>query len=130
MNLLLDTNILLFALSSPDRISKEFVSAIESPENHVFVSSLTIWEIVTKVQIGKLQVLVDFSQGIEQLGVTTLDFNEKDALEILNLPLHHRDPFDRGLLAQARRNQFRFLTSDARLREYNALVDVQIMNES
>lgn len=129
MNLLLDTNILLFALSSPDRISKEFVSAIESPENHVFVSSVTIWEIFTKVQIGKLQVLVDFSQGIEQLGVTTLDFNEKDALEILNLPLHHRDPFDRGLLAQARRNQFRFMTSDARLKEYGALVDVQIMNE-
>ncbi len=130
MNLLLDTNILLFALSSPDRISKEFVSAIESPENHVFVSSVTIWEIVTKVQIGKLQVLVDFSLGIEQLGVTTLDFNEKDALEILNLPLHHRDPFDRGLLAQARRNQFRFLTSDVRLKEYGDLVDVQIMNGS
>jgi PIN domain nuclease of toxin-antitoxin system len=130
LNLLLDTNILLFTLSNPGRLSKEFVSAIESPENHVFVSSVTIWEIVTKVQIGKLQMLVDFSHGIEQLGVTTLDFNEKDALEILNLPLHHRDPFDRGLLAQARRNQFRFLTSDARLREYSALVDVQIMNES
>ncbi|MEI7984053.1 MAG: type II toxin-antitoxin system VapC family toxin [Armatimonadota bacterium] len=130
MNLLLDTNILLFALSSPDRISKEFISAIESPKNHVFVSSVTIWEIVTKVQIGKLQVLVDFSQGIEQLGVTMLDFNEKDAFEILNLPLHHRDPFDRGLLAQARRNQFRFMTSDARLKEYGALVNVQIMNES
>jgi len=130
LNLLLDTNILLFALSSPDRISKEFISAIESPKNHVFVSSVTIWEIVTKVQIGKLQVLVDFSQGIEQLGVTMLDFNEKDAFEILNLPLHHRDPFDRGLLAQARRNQFRFMTSDARLKEYGALVNVQIMNES
>ncbi len=87
-----------------------------------------MWEIVTKVQIGKLQMLDNFAEQIRDIGITTVDFSEKDAMEIFNLPLHHRDLFDRGLLAQARRLQLRLLTSDILLGSYSGLVDVLLMS--
>jgi PIN domain nuclease of toxin-antitoxin system len=89
----------------------------------VFVSSVSIWEIAIKVRLGKMEAepkhLVEkvLSSGFQELSV-----HYRHAIEVENLPLHHADPFDRLLVAQAIQEQLWFLTTDRRLPQYTDLV--------
>ena len=127
MNLLLDTHIVIWTLGGFDRLSETTVKLIESPNNQVFVSSVSLWEIVTKVQIGKLTIPGGFLDSIRSQGFEILDFSERHAIQILKLPLHHRDPFDRALLAQASHEKFKFVTVDSALEQYRDDVDLLMM---
>lgn len=95
-----------------------------SSENEVWVSSLSIWEIVTKIQIGKMALDNGFEKEITRQGFSFLPFEAKHSLKIHDLPLHHRDPFDRGLIAQAAVEKFKFLTVDRILHSYHKEVDL------
>jgi PIN domain nuclease of toxin-antitoxin system len=124
LKLLLDTNIVLWTAVTSKRLSREAKRIIERAES-VHVSSVSIWEIGTKVALGKLEIDVDDLLGslsdrnFEQLPVTW-----EHARVFSWLPLHHRDPFDRMLVAQAMSEPLILLTHDETLSAYGDIVRV------
>lgn len=122
MRLLLDTHIIIWSVSAPERLSKKTQRYITDAET-IYVSAASIWEISTKIQLNKLQLnLAAFVQEIESIGVQSLDISWKHAQVIKELPLYHRDPFDRILVAQAMSEPLTLLTNDATLPQYSELV--------
>ena len=119
MKLLLDTHIFLWALSEPNRLSSKQVIAMEDPTNTVYVSSISITEIVIQVSLGKLELVFDPLDAAERSGFEMLDFSAKDALLLKDLPLHHRDPFDRMLIAQAISRKLMIATQDSIIDQYD-----------
>jgi PIN domain nuclease of toxin-antitoxin system len=91
--------------------------------DEVFVSSASIWEVAIKVRLGKLNVDVDaLVSAIAESGFTELAVRASHAARVAGLPLHHSDPFDRLLIAQALAEPLHFLTADRILRRYSDLV--------
>ena len=119
MKLLLDTHIYLWALSEPNRLSQKQVIAIEDPTNTVYVSSISITEIAIKASLGKLELVFDPLDAAEKSGFEMLDFSAKDALLLKDLPFHHRDPFDRMLIAQAISRKLIIATQDSIIGQYD-----------
>ena len=106
MGALLDTHALIWWVTADDRISRELRQRLGHPEQDVFVSAATAWEIATKVRIGKLDVpkalLRDFAQAVESLGFLPLPITLRHGADAGRMPNVHRDPFDRILATQAR----------------------------
>jgi len=119
MKLLLDTHIYLWALSEPNRLSQKQVIAMEDPTNTVYVSSISITEIAIKASLGKLELVFDPLDAAEKSGFEMLDFSAKDALLLKDLPFHHRDPFDRMLIAQAISRKLIIATQDSIIGQYD-----------
>ena len=119
MKLILDTHIFLWSLSDPDRIHPDRRTEIETRANTVFLSSVSVAEMMIKASIGKLDVPFDPLQMAEQSGFSLLSFRSEDALLLRDLPFHHRDPFDRMLIAQSMANQFPIVTDDRRFQAYD-----------
>ena len=117
MNLLLDTHILLWWLANSHRLSSASESAIRDCEQ-VFVSAATAWEIGIKTALGKLEFRGDLQAQLQQNGFRPLAVTIGHAVAAAQLPLHHRDPFDRMLVAQANLEGLTLLTTDARLKAY------------
>jgi PIN domain nuclease of toxin-antitoxin system len=110
--------IVLWFISEPFKISKEKLSKLESPANIIYVSSITIAEIMINASIGKLQVSYDPVDLALQSGFELLDFSGHDALELKNLPFHHRDPFDRMLVSQSIATDYPLMTDDNKIKLY------------
>ena len=119
MKLLLDTHTFLWALSEPNRLSKKQIAAMEDPTNKVYVSSISITEIAIKASLGKLELSFDPIDAAERSGFEMLDFSAKDALLLKDLPFHHRDPFDRMLIAQAISRKLMIATQDSIIDRYD-----------
>lgn len=100
MNLLLDTHAVIWFLEGNAELRPEARAAIESAET-AYVSSATIWEMATKVARGRLEAPLDFPERLLDLGMRQLALDWEHARFAGGLPLHHRDPFDRMLVAQA-----------------------------
>lgn len=124
MNLLLDTHIWLWWLADDQRLSLKARELIGDMSNTLLVSSISVWEVVIKAELGKIRVQSDLCEATLAQGIQFLDFEVADAVRVSHLPVHHRDPFDRALLAQAVRNGLRLLTADAQLLEYKPGVDI------
>ena len=122
MKLLLDTHILLHALTEPERLSRKRRESIENPANAVFVSAVSIAEIAIKVSIGKLSVDVDLLPAVEEAGFEWLDFSAREAHRLAELPLHHRDPFDRMLIVQSQINDLMLVTDDSLIADYDCRI--------
>ncbi len=122
MNLLLDTHIYLWWLIDSPALSQRAHQMIEEADQ-VFVSVVSIWEAGIKWRAGKLpvapQVMVE---GMNQNGLSALPVNMAHTLQLKQLPDHHRDPFDRMLVAQAMAEPMFLLTSDRALADYGDLV--------
>lgn len=103
MILLLDAHVVLWAVSDPSRLPATARRAIESPQNDVVVSASSIWELEIKRALGKLRIEVELLGELERVGFDVLPITAADATAAARLPLHHRDPFDRMLIAQAQR---------------------------
>ena len=116
--LLLDTHALLWALTSPDRLNEFARNAISDPSNDVFVSAVSGWEIALKSNLGKLDVPANVIEMIEATGFDHLSITFAHGVEAGSLPLYHRDPFDRLLVAQARLNDLVLVTRDNRITQY------------
>lgn len=101
MKLLPDTHVLLWWLDDPLRLSEAARDRISDPENEVLVSAVSCWEIAIKRSLGKLKAPDDLSDVINQCGFVELTISIFHSLKTETLPLHHRDPFDRMLIAQA-----------------------------
>lgn len=125
--LLVDTHVLLWAVAEPERLPVSFREQLESPDNEVFFSAASIWEVAIKLQIGRLSLVVtpeEIAAAAVRIGFDELPVRAAHAAAILRLPLHHRDPFDRLLIAQAIHEPARFLTVDRILEAYSDLVEV------
>lgn len=127
MRLLVDTHVLLWAAAKPDRLPAACREQLEAPGNTVLFSSASIWELAIKVQIGRLKLKVTPAQvaaAAVRMGFAELAVTSAHAAAVGRLPLHHRDPFDRLLIAQALHEPARFLTADALLARYSDLVEL------
>ena len=105
MNLLLDTHTLIWFLEDDPKLSASARAAIGDAENRSHVSDATAWEVCIKVSLGKLKTPVPFEElfpaRVESLGFHVLPIRHLHLHAALHLPWHHRDPFDRLLIAQA-----------------------------
>jgi PIN domain nuclease of toxin-antitoxin system len=105
MRLLLDTHSFLWFISGSDRISETARGLIEDSDNQPLLSMASLWEMAIKVSIGRLDLARPFEELIpEQMmlnGIGILDIQMEHVAEVVRLPFHHRDPFDRLLIAQA-----------------------------
>jgi PIN domain nuclease of toxin-antitoxin system len=116
VRLLLDTAILIHAVQSPERLSRRAVNALEDPENILELSTISLAEIEIKASLGKLGISSGLAlQAIEDLDLRILPYSAEHALRLFDLPLHHRDPFDRLLLSVAEAENFVLLTADPEL---------------
>ncbi len=124
MRLLLDTHIYIWWLENDKKLKKQIEQMIADAEA-VYVSPISIWETTIKVQTGKLKVNINqFISEITANGFQELPIVSEHSLKLMTLPLHHRDPFDRMLIAQAMTEPLRFLTADKKLEQYSELVEV------
>jgi PIN domain nuclease of toxin-antitoxin system len=123
MRVLLDTHVLLWALGSPLKLSKETRKLIDT--SGVYVSAASIWEISIKASLGKLDADPgEIIAAIEPAGLTLLPILAEHAAKVAKLPPRHKDPFDRMLIAQALSEPMILLTNDDALRDYSELVRV------
>ena len=121
MRLILDTHLLLWALGQPARLSAAARKQIEKAD--VYVSAASIWEISIKVALGKLKANpAEVLGAVEPAGFILLDITGEHAAKTIELPPHHKDPFDRMLVAQASFEPMILLTNDAALADYGSFV--------
>ena len=122
VRLLLDTAILIYAVESPEKLSKRAVTALRNPDNVLELSTVSLAEIAIKASLGKLRLSADTArQAIEDLGIRVLPYTAEHALRLFDLPLHHRDPFDRQIIAQALSEEIPVVTSDDAFKLYGGL---------
>jgi len=117
VNLLLDTHAVVWFLEGSDKLRSQARTAIESAER-VYVSSATIWEMAVKVSRGRLEAPSDFPDRLLDLGMLQLALEWEHARVAGGLPLHHRDPFDRMLVAQAIVERLTIVTRDEEIARY------------
>lgn len=122
-NLLLDTHAFLWAIDNNPRLSQKARNAIVDGNNVVFVSAATAWEISIKKALGKLKVPDgDYLEELRLHRFTPLNITTEHALAVENLPPHHKDPFDRMLVAQAQLERLTLVTRDPRIKVYEVQV--------
>jgi len=125
MRLLLDTHVLLWALSAPEHLGKKAQLAIEDASNDVMFSAASIWEIAIKWALKRIDFTITpdeiLAAAIES-GFDELPVRSAVAAHVAVLPAHHRDPFDRLLVAQAIMEPIILYTTDPQLAVYSELV--------
>jgi PIN domain nuclease of toxin-antitoxin system len=119
MRLLLDTHVLLWWMFEHPRLTSDLKSLVADDSNAVLVSSVSAFEISTKQALGKLEVPNDVDAQVEASGFTALPLSIRHGLAAGRLPLHHRDPFDRLLVAQAQCDDLTLITADRKLLAYD-----------
>jgi PIN domain nuclease of toxin-antitoxin system len=125
MRVLLDTHVLLWALAEPRRLDKETRATIESGDNEVLFSAASIWEIAIKAGLGRSDFVFDpaeIARAALDTGFTELAVRSDAAALVGRLPVLHRDPFDRILVAQAIIEPATLYTTDQQLVPYSDLV--------
>lgn len=124
MNLLLDTHVYLWFVIQSPRLSKNIYHQIETTPV-VYVSAASLWEVVIKIQVKKLSAdPEELAAKITASGFQELPVSVSHTLALERLPLHHRDPFDRILLAQAHAEHLHLLTADVGLKPYGPVCQV------
>jgi PIN domain nuclease of toxin-antitoxin system len=122
VRLLLDTHPLLWWLADDPRLADPARSEIADPANDVFVSAASAWEIAIKAGIGKLSLPHDLEEQLAASSISPLPILVRHALAVRDLPEHHRDPFDRLLVAQARIEDLTIVTADPCIPRYDVSV--------
>jgi PIN domain nuclease of toxin-antitoxin system len=126
VRLLLDTQCWLWWFSEPERLNEEAIEQIADEANELWFSVASVWEIGIKVAIGKLPIperIDDYiSSCMIQLGAKSLEIKASHALQAAVLPLHHRDPFDRMLIAQAQIEGMTLVSADSMFDRYQVSV--------
>jgi PIN domain nuclease of toxin-antitoxin system len=123
MRILLDTHLLLWSLSQPSKLSAPVRRKIDAAE--VYASAASIWEISIKSTLGKLNANPrEVLDGIEPAGFNLLAVSGEHAARVAELPLLHKDPFNRILVAQALVEPMILLTNDGALQEYGSFVSL------
>jgi PIN domain nuclease of toxin-antitoxin system len=122
MRILLDTHIFLWFISGDPQLSRDVLDAIRDPDNEVYLSAVSVWEILVKYQLSKLplpehpETYLPKQRDLHQ--ILSLALDENSVAQLVNLPPLHRDPFDRILVCQALQNGLTIATVDAAVRAY------------
>ncbi|TDC53673.1 type II toxin-antitoxin system VapC family toxin [Micromonospora sp. KC207] len=122
MTLLLDTHVALWAITGDATLGTEFLDQLRH-EPDIFLSPVTLWEITIKQSAGKLAGPPDLAERVRDMGFRELPVTHAHAIAAGRLPPHHRDPFDRMLVAQAITESLTLATRDASI----ALYDVDVL---
>jgi PIN domain nuclease of toxin-antitoxin system len=122
MRVLLDTAVLIFAAEAPERLSKRAYAALRGMDDIREFSAVSLTEIAIKNTLGKLKMPAEsVRQAMRDMLVRVLPFTADHAYSLFELPLHHRDPFDRQIVAQALCEGISLVTPDERLKRYEGL---------
>ena len=122
MKILIDTHIFLWMLSSPGKLNDKRRYDLETPANEIFLSTMSIAELMIKHSIGKIHIDFDPLEMAKKMRIEMLDFSGIDAMMLGQLPLHHKDPFDRMIIAQSIGNGFSLMSDDPKFLEYDCKV--------
>jgi PIN domain nuclease of toxin-antitoxin system len=122
MRLLLDTVTFIWAVSSPDRISSKAMRSMQNNQARLELSAISLSEIAIKQALGKLNLSADEVRiGTEDLKLRILPYTADHAFQLFTLPQHHRDPFDRQIIAQTLAEDIAVVTSDEKFRLYKGV---------
>ncbi|UFP96209.1 type II toxin-antitoxin system VapC family toxin [Gloeobacter morelensis] len=123
MSYLLDTHAFLWFISGDTRLSTNARTIIENEGNEIYLSVASIWEISIKARLGRLELIGSpekvIQDNMDSNGFICLPIEKSHALQIYNLPDHHRDPFDRILIAQSQVESLILITTDYQIKQYN-----------
>jgi PIN domain nuclease of toxin-antitoxin system len=119
MNIIIDTHIFLWLAGNLKKVNDKYMQYIEDTNNNIYLSSLSIVEIMIKKSIGNLDFDGDILMILDEMGIDVLDFNANSALMLGSLPFHHRDPFDRMIISQAITEQYKIISVDRKFKLYN-----------
>ncbi len=119
MKILIDTHVFLWMLSWPEKLDEKRRYELESPSNEVFLSAMSIAELMIKSSIGKIKIEFDPMEMAEKMRVDILGFSGIHAMALGSLPLFHKDPFDRMIIAQALCNNLALMSDDSKFVDYN-----------
>ena len=122
MRLLIDTHLILWWLNDDPLLSRIGSALIADPNNTVFVSPISTWEIWLKKSLGKLELPDQFEEALAKEEFEALPLTTAHTRLVADLPWYHRDPFDRMLIAQAKAADLTFLTADQQLLPYGNFV--------
>ena len=117
MTVLVDTHILIWALSSPEKLRSGIKDLLN--DNEVVVSSISFWEIQIKRQLGKLTFDIDLGHLVRDGIVSSLSISYEHSLAVYDLPAIHKDPFDRMLIAQSKIEGIPLVTADKNIQLYD-----------
>jgi PIN domain nuclease of toxin-antitoxin system len=122
VRLLLDTAVLIYAIASPEHLSKRASTALRNPDNILELSSISLVEIAIKSALGKLPITEAIArEAVNELSIRVLPYKAEHAFQLFSLPLHHRDPFDRQIIAQALCEKIPVVSSDQKFGLYQGL---------
>ncbi|MGB0430851.1 MAG: type II toxin-antitoxin system VapC family toxin [Bacteroidia bacterium] len=121
MNLIVDTHVLLWAISNTSKLSNKAKRILENNENQIFVSTASLWEISIKKSIGKLEF--DFSTEelysiLEKTQINVITIQKAHLIELTQLEFRHKDPFDRLIISQAIAEKFKLISKDQAFKNY------------
>jgi len=119
VRILLDTHALLWAIAEPARLPERVAMAVRNPANDVFVSAVSTWEITIRAAIGKIEAdVAEIAATFEAMGFVELPVTVAHTIRLREIPPHHRDPFDRLLVAQAIEGGFTLASRDRAFAAY------------
>ncbi len=125
MRVLLDTAVLIFAVESPERLSRRAAAILKNPDNIRELSSVSLTEIAIKTNLGKLRFSAEMArQAIQDMDIRILSFTANHAFRLFELPVYHRDPFDRQIIAQAFSEDIPVVTSDEKFLAYREITTI------
>lgn len=124
MRVLLDTHCWLWLVSEPERLPPSLVERLRDPATEPLLSAASVWELAIKASIDRIELPAPVETWVPEVmgvsGVAPLDVRLVHVLRVSRLPLHHRDPFDRLLVAQALEERIPLVTADRQLERYEA----------
>lgn len=122
MRLLLDTATFIYAVEAPERLGRRANSALQSAGNILELSAISITEIAIKSALDKLKLSAGtLRRSIQDMDIRILSYTSEHALRLFEVPLHHRDPFDRQIIAQAMSEKIPVVTPDEKFELYRGL---------
>ena len=122
MKYLLDTNIFIWFLNGDDLLGSKYINIIKNINNDIYLSIVSVWEIAIKDSLKKIELKYDFekifSDIIEKNNINVLGLNIEHIKRLRKLPFHHRDPFDRIIIAQSIAENIELLYTDKLIKKY------------
>jgi PIN domain nuclease of toxin-antitoxin system len=126
MKFLLDSHVFIWLFAAPEKLGEKARSIIEAQDSELLLSAASIWELGVKHQLGKLSLPLPIEEYItsraQDAGIGLLPISPIHCFRVTELPFHHKDPFDRMIVAQALTENLTVLTHDSILSEYNILI--------
>jgi len=119
MRYLLDTHIFIWWMEKNKRLSKDIFNLLNNPQNQIFLSVASVWELIIKKAKKKLKTPKDVQGGIKASGFIPINIEMLHVLDLEKLPMHHNDPFDRIIISQAKIEHLTLITADKKIWKYN-----------